>query len=102
MKPVALLLFAFFVLTTRVGWAGTAQIQLVSSYVYPGTNVSYTFGGAVNSNGIIAGTFGKDLGSVAGYERGNGRFIQAIMYPGSAITSAYGVNTNGVVSRHLH
>jgi hypothetical protein len=78
--------------------AGTAKIQLVSSYVFPGPNISYTLGGAVANNGIIAGIFGKDSGGVAGYERGNGRFIQAIVFPGSTVTSAYGVNSNGVVS----
>jgi hypothetical protein len=97
-KPLQFLLFAFFLLTSHLGWAGTAKIQLVSSYVYPGVNVSYTLGGAVASNGIIVGTFGKDSGRVAGYERGNGRFIEEITFPGSVITSAYGVNTNGVVS----
>ena len=79
--------------------ASSPKIRLVASYDFPGSNISYTQGGAIASNGIIAGIFASNTGEIAGYERRtDGQFSPSILFPGSIVTSAYGVNSAGVVS----
>jgi len=98
-RSILVLLSSLILAASGVALADTVKIQVVSSYDFPGTDISYTLGGAIANNGTIAGIFAKENGRVGGYERrANGDFSRAILFPGSSVTSAYGVNSAGVVS----
>ncbi len=94
------LLVSLILVESQAPVAGASAIQLVvPSYVFPGNEVSYTLGGAISNNGIVAGIFAATGINSAGYERlPNGRFSPRLLFPGSLLTAAYGVNTAGLVS----
>ena len=98
-RVILILIGSLVLLLPEAAPAGAPRIHLITSYDFPGSDVSYTFGGAIANNGGIAGIVGLNTSRVVGYERRlNGKFSPRIVFPGSSLTSAYGVNSAGVVS----
>jgi len=66
------------------------------SIVYPGSTVYQTFATAINNQGVIAGWFNTDDGSVVthGFFLSNGVYT-SFDYPTAAITNIYGINDAG-------
>ena len=99
-RAIVLILGCLILLGPDIVRAEAPSIRLVvPSYDFPGQNVSYTLGGAISDNGTVAGIFAATGINSGGYERrANGQFSPPILFPGSLLTAAFGVNSAGVVS----
>lgn len=94
------LLVSLALFTGSTVFAGAPAIELVvPSFVFPGSTTSYTQANAISNTGLTAGVFAASRTNAAGFVRlPNGKFGPPIIAQGAITTTAFGVNSSGVVS----
>lgn len=94
------LLVSLALLVGHAALAGAPAIELVvPSFVFPGSTTSYTQANAISNTGITAGVFASSRTNAAGFIRmPNGKFGPPIIPQGASVTTAFGVNSAGIVS----